>query len=147
MTSPQNVLYTSGSITVTDTMLRTRRQTFLLRDIEHIECRRPLVLVALPIAVGLNIIGLRFGDLLTASELTATTGIPALGLLAASQVGVLKLRSLTIRDACVWGWHRQLAEARDAVEVGMTTRRCNSGRTVEHQAAEHNSVISRIEEI
>lgn len=107
---------------VAETVISTTRQTFLLRDIDHVECRRPLMLTAIPVATGLGLIALRFIDLLSAGELVLLTVVPAVLAMAASQVGVLRLHSLSIRDEMIWGPYRTLSKARQAIEAGMISR-------------------------
>ncbi len=111
-----------SGLRVTETVISTTRQTLLLRDIDHVECRRPLMLMAIPIAIGLGLIALRFIDLLTAGELVLLTVVPAVLAMAASQVGVLRLHSLSIRNEMIWGPYRTLSKARVAIEAGMISR-------------------------
>lgn len=111
-----------SGLRVTETFISTTRQTLLLRDIDHVECRRPLMLTTVPVATGLGLIGLRFIDLLTAGELALLTVVPAVLAIAASQVGVLRLHSLSIRNEMIWGPYRTLSKARQAIEVGMISR-------------------------
>lgn len=111
-----------SGLRVTETVISTTRQTLLLRDIDHVECRRPLMLTAIPVATGLGLIALRFIDLLTAGELVLLTVVPAVLAMAASQVGVLRLHSLSIRNEMIWGPYRTLSKARAAIEAGMISR-------------------------
>lgn len=112
-----------GGIVVTETSLRTPRQTILLRDIDHVELRRPLLLGTLPVAIGTMAIVLRFADLLTWTEIAALIAPPITATLVAAEAGVLRLNSLSLRKQSVWARHRDLARARDTVEATMRRTR------------------------
>lgn len=115
-------IYASRRFEVTQACLVTPRQTFILRDIDHVECRRPLFAATLPVAVCATAIGARFADLLHADELFQLIGWPALVSLIASQIGVLRLHSLSIRNEAVWGFCMELNRVRRALEGTMRAR-------------------------
>ncbi len=112
-----------GGIVVTETSLRTPRQTILLRDIDHVELRRPLLLGTLPVAIGMTAITMRFADLLTWTEIAILIVPPVVATLIAAEAGVLRLSSLSLRNQSVWGRHRDLVRARDAVEAALQRTR------------------------
>jgi len=108
-----------GGIVVSETSLRTSRQTVMLRDIDHVECRRPLLVATLPVAIGMTAITMRFADLLTWIEIATLIVPPIAATAAAAEIGVLRLSSLSLRNQAIWGRHRDLQRARAAVEAAM----------------------------
>lgn len=112
-----------GGILVTDTSLRSPRQTIMLRDIDHVECRRPLLVATLPVAIGMTAITMRFADLLAWTEIATLIVPPIAASVAAAEIGVLRLSSLSLRNQAIWGRHRDLQRARAAVEAAMARNR------------------------
>jgi hypothetical protein len=107
---------------VTPSRVSTARQTIMLRDIDHIACRRPLLRVMAPVAIGVGLVALRFADLLAALELAVLIAVPASLTIAASEIGVLRLSSLSLRDQAIWGPHRHLQKARAAIEAALAVK-------------------------
>lgn len=124
----ETVIFAGAGITVTATRLSTPRQTVMLRDIDHIGCRRPFLLVLLPVAVGSVLMALRFADLLTLQELAAFIVPPLVVTALAAEIGVLRLTSLSLRDQAVWGKYRELQKARAAIEQALEAGRLPQDR-------------------
>ena len=106
----QNRLYT-----VTSRTLKAPRRRFVLRNVEKVQIRRPLVLAiaALTIATftGVHV----FADILYPEEILA--------LLLSTQIGHLVLRSRVLgQDGTVLGWHRTLRKVHEAVEQALEDR-------------------------
>jgi hypothetical protein len=59
MMNSEPVLYEGGGLRVTPSRVSTARQTIMLRDIDHIACRRPLLRVMAPVAIGVGLVALR----------------------------------------------------------------------------------------
>lgn len=110
-------------IRVTETCLRTPRQTIMLRDIDHVECRRPLLVATLPVAIGMTAITMRFADLLTWSEIATLIVPPIAATVAAAEIGVLRLSSLSLHNQAIWGRYRELQQDRASVEAAMARNR------------------------
>lgn len=104
---------------VTADLLSTRHQSFRLTDIDHVEVSRPLFLATVPIVAGCALIAVRFGDLLTVGELSGLLLVPGLALGAASQVGVLRLHSISVRNEYVWGRYSDIVRVRQQIECVM----------------------------
>ena len=90
MTQP-DIQCEAGGCVLSGGILSTPKQVFVLRDVDHVECRRPLMALLLPVAAGFSAIGIRFADILRVNELVLMVGLPLSGLVIASEIGTLKI--------------------------------------------------------
>ena len=58
------VIYQCGNVLVSETLFRTPRRSYRIRDIEKITIKRPLFWFGLPLAVGSFLLQQEFGDYL-----------------------------------------------------------------------------------
>jgi hypothetical protein len=122
MTRPQ-VYYEAGSYTVTARSFRARNRTFMLRNVERTQLRRPVLVFAAALAVAVYGFAWAFAHVIYQHELPWLLLPPALGLIASSQAGVLLLRSRALgQDGIVIGWHRRLRRVRAAIDAALEDR-------------------------
>lgn len=118
MTRP-DIQCEAGGCILSGGILSTPKQVFVLRDVDHVECRRPLMALLLPVAAGFSAIGIRFADILHVDEMVLMVGLPSVGLLIAREVGTLKIHSLSLRGERIWGSYRNLSKIRAAIQLAM----------------------------
>jgi len=94
--SDETVLWQSRATVVTDGRVSTPRVTVSLADIDLVELRRPLLGGAVAFAIATTALGLRFVDVLLASELLALVGTGWLGVALALIVARVRLHSYSI---------------------------------------------------
>ena len=118
MTRP-DIQCEAGGCILSGGILSTPKQVFVLRDVDHVECRRPLMALLLPVAAGFSAIGIRFADILHVDEMVLMVGLPSVGLLIAREVGTLNIHSLSLRGERIWGSYRNLSKIRAAIQLAM----------------------------
>ena len=118
MTRP-DIQCEAGGCILSGGILSTPKQLFVLRDVDHVECRRPLMALLVPVALGFAAISIRFSDILHFNELALMVGLPSVGLLIAREVGTLKIHSLSLRGERIWGSYRNLSKIRAAIQLAM----------------------------
>lgn len=109
----------AGGCTLSGGILSTPKQVFVLRDLDHVECRRPLMALLAPVAAGFIAIGVRFSDILYGNEMVCMIGLPLAGLIIAREIGTLKIHSLSLRGERIWGSYRNLSKIHAALQVAM----------------------------
>ena len=116
------VLYEGGGFVVTRSFIKTPRKTYAVKRIEYVSVRRNVFLfVAIP-ATGLLGFATAFWRYLYAGEKAALIAGSVAALLAAWQVGTLRVHSLALRDgelATSLARMSRLKAVRDAVETAM----------------------------
>ena len=122
MTTNNQTLFDCGSLRVTETYVRTPRETIALDKIDMISVRRPLLFMLLPSA--LFMIGLWgvFQVDWYPSETTVLLGAAAVFTGLAFSVGELRVHSLSIRDESVFGPIWRLRRARHAIEESVFSK-------------------------
>ena len=116
------ILYESGGFRVTRSLLKTPRKTYALKRIEYVSLRRSLFLFAAIPAIGLLGFTIAFWRYLYAGETVALIAGSVTALLAAWQVGTLRVHSLALKDgelATNLARMGRLKAVRDAVEAAM----------------------------
>jgi 2-polyprenyl-6-methoxyphenol hydroxylase-like FAD-dependent oxidoreductase len=108
-------------VQVTSTYVRTRRHLIPIDSIRAIETRRPLALYACLIGGGLAMVGCVFWPELAPIDRAVFVGLPAIGIMVASQVGSLKV-SFEFRDETIHGPYRRLMLIRQAIEEALFER-------------------------
>ena len=119
------VLYAGGGFTVTERLLRTPRKSYAVDRIEFVAVERPLLLFAVPPALGLIGFAAVFRRYLYAGEIATLLAVCAVAILAAMLVGTLKVHSVALKDSEVassLGLVTRLRQVRDAVERAMALR-------------------------
>ena len=119
------VIYSGGGYSVDDTIFRTPKKSYSVRQIEYIEVRRPfLALVVLP---ALGVIGFCFAfwRYLYGIEIAMMIGGSLAVLIFAFLFGTLRVHSLALKDdgvAMNFGLVSRLREVRADVERAMAAR-------------------------
>jgi hypothetical protein len=121
------IIYSSPSHLVTRSIWKGPRHLYALDDVDLVTIRRPLLLTCALVAFGLSALAQRFEDVLTGPERGALSA-PLMLVAIASQIGCLKVHSLSLRNERVWGWHWRLKKVRDAIEVAMRDRATRARR-------------------
>ena len=117
-TSP--IYYDDGTFRVTARAFRAPRRTFMLRNIEKSQLRRPALIFAAVAASAVYGFAWAFRPLIYPGELPWLLGVPALVLIAASRIGVLVLRSRSLGDhGTILGFYGRLAKVRDAIDEAL----------------------------
>jgi 2-polyprenyl-6-methoxyphenol hydroxylase-like FAD-dependent oxidoreductase len=116
-----NAIYSSGGAQVTPTYVRTRRHLIPIASIRAIETRRPFAVYAGLIGGGIASLGLVFWTELAPIDRAVFVGLPAIGIMVASQVGALKV-SFEFRDETIHGPYRRLMLIRQAIEQALFER-------------------------
>lgn len=110
---------------VTADVLRTKRRSYELKNIEYVSVHQPLLIIMSAIAAGLLLFTLSFYRYLYAGEIFATIAASAIAVLLASKIGSLKVHSLALRDeqTPIFGNIGTLYEVKDAIEKAIELRR------------------------
>lgn len=121
--APQ-ILFRSRGFVVSGSSLRTPRQTFALRNIEHVSISQPLLFAVGFVAAGLFGFMLSFFRYLYTWEIASLAVVLAVMVTAALRIGVLKVHSLALRedDGRVFGDIRTLRAVKAAVDDILSTR-------------------------
>jgi hypothetical protein len=128
----------AGGCTLSGGILSTPKQVFILRDVDHVECRRPLMALLAPVAAGFSAISIRFSDILDVNEMVCMIGLPLAGLIIASEIGTLKIHSLSLRGEKIWGSYRHLSKIHAALQAAMQV----NGKSRRAEAREMSSNLS-----
>ncbi len=122
MTTEKNTLFDSGSLRVTETYVRTPRETIALDKIDMISVRRPLLFMLLPSAAFMIGLWGVFNADWYPTETTVLLGTAAVFTGLAFSVGELRVHSLSIRDESVFGPIWRLRRARRAIEESVFSK-------------------------
>lgn len=108
-----------GTITVTDDVVSTHRDSYLLGSLTVVSIRRPILIPSLIIGASGAAWGLAFSDLLFLSEMIATGIVAAGAILLGIQCGQLQLVSRDLKNtelsSAVWGQYHDLHQHRHAI--------------------------------
>lgn len=117
-------LYSGGGFEVTANMLRTRRRTYELKNIEHISLHQPLLVLAVITACALSLFTASFFKYLYQGEVIALIGGSIVGVLLGLNMGALKIHSLALREdqKPLHGSIRHLKAVKKAVEAAIDAR-------------------------
>ncbi len=112
-----------GTITVTDDVVSTHRNSYLLGSLTVVSVRRPILIPSLIIGASGAAWGLAFSDLLFLSEMIATGIVSAAAILLGVQCGQLQLVSRDLKNtelsSAVWGQYHDLHQHRHAIVEGV----------------------------
>lgn len=112
-----NVIYRSGNLLVRDTLFRTPRRSYRIRDIEKITIKRPLFWFGVPLAVGSYLLLQEFRDYLYSYEQYACVFIFTALPIILWFIGTLSITSKALtNDSAVTGFIPNLKKARAALE-------------------------------
>ncbi|MBN9304892.1 MAG: hypothetical protein BGO82_10720 [Devosia sp. 67-54] len=128
------IFFRGGGFEVTDRVLRTRRKTYRLAQIEYVSVERPLLIVVLPLAAAAFGLAAAFSRYLYPGEIGALVAIGAAAALAGLSIGTLQVHSLALRDhevATSLGPVRTLRQVRRAIEEAMSIRDAREMRDAE----------------
>lgn len=112
-----------GTITVTDDVVTTHRDSYLLNSLTVVSVRRPILIPSLLVGLSGAAFGLAFADLLFVSEIAATAIIAFGTIFLGTQLGQLKLVSRDLKNtelsSAVWGQYHDLQHHRHAIVEGV----------------------------
>ncbi|MEL7543915.1 MAG: hypothetical protein AAGJ70_09085 [Pseudomonadota bacterium] len=123
MSGKNNAPWSVAGFYVDDEVIRTRRTSIATEHVDLVDIRRPLLGPGVATAVFLAGLAMRFGDLLTGTEITSMAVIGCLAICAGSCLARLKLQSFSIRDVAIFLpiWIAQ--PMRVAIDQVLKTRR------------------------
>ena len=98
MTEVRKTIWKNGNNLVTRSIVKTRRLTVSLSDIDLVEVRHPFLLPALGLSIAISLIVFRFIDVLLAVEISTLLGSVWIVFAIACCIGTLKLHSYSIDD-------------------------------------------------
>ena len=118
-------LFSGSGIRVTRDILRTKRRSYELKNIEYVSVHQPLLVIMGAIAVGLLLFTISFHRYLYTGEIIATITASAVAVLLASKIGSLKVHSLALRDdqTPIFGNISTLHKVKEAIETAIELRR------------------------
>lgn len=119
------VIYRRGGFEVRERLLRTRRKTYRMDQIEYVAVQRPLLLFLLPLALALIGFAGVFRRYLFPGEIVTLISVGAVAIVIALLFGTLRVHSLALRDeevAMSIGLVSTLEKVRRAVEDAMAMR-------------------------
>ncbi len=112
-----------GTFTVTDDVVITHRDSYLLNSLTVVSVRRPILIPSLMVGLSGVAFGLAFSDLLFISEVAATGIIASGAIFLGIQLGQLKLVSRDLKNtelsSAVWGQYHDLQHHRHAIVEGV----------------------------
>jgi hypothetical protein len=142
--SEQRTLFKSARFLVTESLLRTPRKTYKLRDIDCVQVKRPFLLLSITLGALLIAWATVFHELLYPIEWFLLASGIAASVTAASRLGVLVVHSWSLRggeleNAIVWevSTVRRIRAALDeamhnAVEIRGNSNAGQGGRRHDH---------------
>jgi predicted membrane protein len=121
MTEP---LFRSQGFTVTKDCLTTNRRSYKLQNIEYVSIHQPLLAIIAILDVGLILFILSFSRYLYTWEIISTITFVFVSLVAAFNIGTLKIHSLALGEeqTPLIGYMKTLRQVKNAVERAMTLR-------------------------
>jgi hypothetical protein len=127
---PDELLYSRGWQSVTRSTFRTRKAVIAIQDLAKLEVRRPLLAGAVMLFILSCGLALRFIDILHVHEVAWLVGTMTALVAAASQLGVLRLSSLSLKNETVIGWYPHLTEAAHWIGIAMQSQQHPARRHV-----------------
>ena len=123
-------LYEDGAFRVSHSFIRTPRINISLADVDLFELRQPLLWMSICAVSLVGILGLRFFSLVYWSEMFWFFVIGGVLIYGSSQIGIIKINSLSMNDEKIIAPIGRLRKIRAAIEVAMDERDARlSGRT------------------
>lgn len=112
-----------GTITITNDVVTTHRDSYLLGSLTVVSVRRPILIPSLMVGLSGAAFGLAFADLLFMSEIAAIGIIASGAIFLGIQLGQLKLVSRDLKNtelsSAVWGQYHDLQHHRHAIVEGV----------------------------
>ena len=124
-----------GLVTVSGNLLRTRRHTIALDEIDKVSVVRPLALVLGPASALMTLICAVFWADWYPGEILVLIGASMIFAGLAACVGELKVHSLSLREASVFGPVWQLDRARAEIEQSIFASRPKAPATAARKEA------------
>jgi|GEM_PF-4019078 len=92
------ILWRSGANWVTHHFIHMRRRTVAMADIDLVELHRPFIALTLSLALALTLLGVRFHEVMTETELSLLIVPGWIAVVLSFQVAELKLHSYSLKD-------------------------------------------------
>ena len=119
-----NEIFNGHGFLVTEKVLRTKRRTYDLKNVEYVSVHQPLLVILGVIGVGLILFTLSFYRYLYGWEIITMLAVSIISIGSAALVGSMKVHSIALRDeqAPLFGDVRTLRKVKDAVEQVISDR-------------------------
>ena len=119
-----NEIFNGHGFLVTDKILRTKRRTYDLKNVEYVSVHQPLLVILGVIGVGLILFTFSFYRYLYGWEIVTMLAVSIISVALATFVGSMKVHSIALRDeqAPLFGNIRTLRKVKDAVEQVISDR-------------------------
>ena len=117
-------IFSGGGFLVTQKILRTRRRTYDLKNVEYVSIHQPLLVILGVTAVGLILFTVSFFRYLYAWEIVTLLAVSGVAVGLAAFVGSMKVHSIALREeqTPLFGDIRTLRKVKDAVEQVISDR-------------------------
>jgi hypothetical protein len=117
-------IFSGGGFRVTHKILRTKRRTYDLKNVEYVSIHQPLLVILGATAIGLFLFAISFHRYLYGWEVVAMMVASAAAVGVAALFGSMKVHSRALQDeqTPLFGDIRTLRNVKDAVEQVISDR-------------------------
>ena len=119
-----NEIFRGHGFLVTEKILRTKRRTYELKNVEYVSIHQPLLVILGVVGVGLILFTASFYRYLYGWEIVTILAVSVVSIGLATFLGTMKVHSIALRDeqTPLFGNIRTLRKVKDAVEQVSTDR-------------------------
>lgn len=135
MSVNNSVLWQDGINQVTMSFIKMRRRTVAMSDIDLVEITRPYLAPAIGLCIVLNLIGIRFFEVMTGTEVSLVMVCGWVSAYAAFEIAELRLHSYSLKDLAILMPVGRARAMRLAIDKAMMARR----RAGEAEAPSHQN--------
>ena len=117
-------IFSGSGFLVTQKILRTKRRTYDLKNVEYVSIHQPLLVILGVTAVGLILFTVSFFRYLYPWEIVTLLAVSGVAVGLAAFVGSMKVHSIALREeqTPLFGDIRTLRKVKDAVEQVISDR-------------------------
>lgn len=119
-----NEIFNGQGFVVTDKILRTKRRTYDLKNVEYVSVHQPLLVILGVIGLGLILFTVSFYRYLYGWEIFTMLAVSIISVGLATFVGSMRVHSIALRDeqTPLFGDVRTLRKVKEAVEQVISDR-------------------------
>lgn len=119
-----NEIFRGHGFLVTEKILRTKKRTYDLKNVEYVSIHQPLLVILGVVGVGLILFTASFYRYLYGWEIVTLLAVSIISIGSATIFGILKVHSIALRDeqTPLFGNIWTLGKVKDAVEQVISDR-------------------------
>ena len=127
MVDNEKTLWQAGANRVTTSFIHMHRRTVAMRDIDLVELHRPFLALTLPLAAMMTLVGVRFHEVMTDTELSVAMVLPWIAAALSAEIAQLRLHSYSLKDLEILMPVWRARAMRAAIDQAMAERHTGGG--------------------